>query len=128
MILLQDYFNEAFDAVETNKEHNNKRNCDEYSNQPVKKRCTQLLDTRTQNILAIINPKVSETVNNVNSFKKPETPDRNRRVVQRKFPGPAGILPDEKKVNLNITALEEINETSHKTLDLDVNSNFIFPC
>lgn len=112
----EDFFNEAFDAVETNKEQNNKRNSDEYNNQSVKKRCTDALNIRTQNILAIINPKLPETVNNVNSF---ENPDRNRRVVQRKFPGPAGILPDEKKVNLNVTVLEEINVTSHKKLELD---------
>lgn len=89
--------------------------------------CTQTSNARTQNILSIIKPKLSENAQNatVNNFQKPETFIRNRRVVQRKFPGPAGILPEQKKADLNITALEEIDVTFHKKMELDVSSNLV---
>lgn len=115
MFNFKEFLNDIF--PDTNDQ--NKRLSDENSDeQPMKKICNY--EATTKNILTIIKSKSETSQIKVPIKTAPETTfNKNRKVVQRKFPGPAGILPEQKQ--RNTTTLEEIDTSRHnKKLEPDV--------
>ncbi|GLV38228.1 hypothetical protein CBL_12874 [Carabus blaptoides fortunei] len=81
--------------------------------QSVKKVCTA--SQNTLDILSLLKTNAEKPTENrpEHRFARPVLPSKKRRVVQRKFPGPAGILPAQRDVNVDLNKLE--NEKDEKS-------------
>lgn len=97
-MFFQDFLKQAFEFADSQE-----NNIDD-AIQPVKKFCPENTEPKP-----VIRSKTNQILNVISNDKlKITKPAVNRKVVKRKFPGPAGILPDD----IDISCAAEICDTS----------------